>query len=367
MPKGLPINVKKCLEKAIDSSLLAVEMYNKPAIKFKSGGYIVLMVIAWTSLYHAVFFKRKIKPFYRRPENNRFLIIDGDYKYWELKTCLEKFFVIDTHDPVRKNLEFFINLRNKVEHKSLPEIDSNIFGECQAMLFNFDKFIEIEFGEKYCIRESLSFSLQLYPSKQSLSIAIKTNSVASDVLNFINNYRSSISTDIIDSGKYSFKAFLIQVSNHNSKEALPVQFIQWDKLSEEEKKAAKRIIALVQQKNTEIPVINAGFIKPKEVVQRVQAGLGNRKIGRNGKTVDYFNMNTHSRAWKRYNIRPDKKAKSPSKTNKKYCIYDEAHDDYLYNEKWINFLIEKLANEEEYNSLFNYNGAAFIKQERLYI
>lgn len=46
MSRGLPKAVKKFLEKSRDSALLAVETYNKPAIKFKSGGYIVLMVIS---------------------------------------------------------------------------------------------------------------------------------------------------------------------------------------------------------------------------------------------------------------------------------------------------------------------------------
>jgi hypothetical protein len=64
--RGLPRQAKGALEKARDSGTLAVEVYNKPAVKFKSGGYITLMVIAWTSLFHAVFFKRKLKPFSRR-------------------------------------------------------------------------------------------------------------------------------------------------------------------------------------------------------------------------------------------------------------------------------------------------------------
>ncbi|CAN5462169.1 hypothetical protein BH20ACI3_BH20ACI3_34930 [soil metagenome] len=61
--RGLPRPVKASLEKAGDSALLAVEVYNKPAVKFKSAGYITLMVIAWTSLFHAIFFRRKQKPF----------------------------------------------------------------------------------------------------------------------------------------------------------------------------------------------------------------------------------------------------------------------------------------------------------------
>lgn len=352
MPRGLPYNVRKSLEKAIDSSLLAVETYNKPATRFKSGGYIVMMCIAWTSLFHAIFFKRKIKPYYRKVNSNRFILMEGDYKYWELFTCLDQYYKTNTGDPVRKNLEFFIKLRNKIEHKSLPEIDPNIFGECQAMLFNFDNFLEKEFGERYCIREVLTFSLQLFPSRKNLSGAIEPSSVKNQVIQFIDNYRSSISNEIIESGNYSFKAFLIQISNHNTRDALPIQFVQWDKLSEEEKTTTKRVAALIQQKHTEIPVINANLLKPKDVVRQVQEGLGNKTIQRLDKRVDYFNMTTHSRAWQKYGVRPHCGSKTPSKTNKDFCIYDKAHNDYLYKPEWVQFLIDKLGDEGEYRSLF---------------
>lgn len=43
MSRGLPLNVKLCLDKALDSALLSVETYNKPAVKFKSGGYIDIL------------------------------------------------------------------------------------------------------------------------------------------------------------------------------------------------------------------------------------------------------------------------------------------------------------------------------------
>src|ERR1700726_855571 len=105
--RRLPRQVKASLEKACDSAVLAVEVYNKPAVKFKSGGYIALMVIAWTSLFHAIFFRRKAKPFYRR-QNGRFAKIGGDYKHWELDECVRQYFKTATSDPVRKNLEFFI-------------------------------------------------------------------------------------------------------------------------------------------------------------------------------------------------------------------------------------------------------------------
>ncbi|MCD6501372.1 DUF3644 domain-containing protein, partial [bacterium] len=132
MPRGLPKKVKSSLEKAKDSALLAVETYNKPAITFKSGAYVVLMSIAWTCFFHAVFFRKKIKPYYKDKRGWRYLIVDGDYKYWELSKCINEYFGSDTGDPIRKNLEFFSGLRNKIVHKSIPSIDSDIFGECQA-------------------------------------------------------------------------------------------------------------------------------------------------------------------------------------------------------------------------------------------
>lgn len=54
MSRGLPKDVRIHLEKATDSAMLAVEVYNKPATKVRSGAFIVLMCIAWTSLFHAI-------------------------------------------------------------------------------------------------------------------------------------------------------------------------------------------------------------------------------------------------------------------------------------------------------------------------
>ncbi len=42
--KRLPKKVRPYIEKAKDSALLAVEIYNKPAVRFKSNGYITLMI-----------------------------------------------------------------------------------------------------------------------------------------------------------------------------------------------------------------------------------------------------------------------------------------------------------------------------------
>ena len=353
--RGLPRQAKDALEKARDSALLAVEVYNKPAVKFKSGGYITLMVIAWTSLFHAIFFKRKVKPYYRK-ESGRFIKVDGDFKFWELDACLSNFYKADTANPVRKNLEFFIPLRNRIEHRSMPEIDATIFGECQAKLLNFDEMIEKEFGAKHCIRESLSFALQLFPSAEGLVAAIQHNPATKQVADFIQQYRSTISAEIAGSGKFAFKAFLIQVNNHKSENALPVQFVHYDKLPEEQKKQLSTFAVMV--KNKEVPVANLDTLRAGDIVKKVQTGLGNPQVDRGGKMVNRFNLAIHTRCWKKFKARPESGNANPEATNWKYCIYDKRHNDYGYTPAWVDFLVEELKKPGELDAICKSEVAA---------
>ena len=347
--RGLPRAVKSALEKAHDSALLAVEVYNKPGARFRSGGYIVLMVIAWTSLFHAIFFRRKQKPFYKKP-NGRYEKRDDDYRHWELGECLAQYYLSDTMNPVRKNLDFFIPLRNQIEHRSMPELDSSIFGECQATLLNFDEMLEKEFGAKYCIRESLSFSLQLFPSAENLIEAVKRNPATKPVVNFIQRYRSTVSPEIQASGNYAFKAFLIQVTNHPGADAVPIQFVHYDKLPAEQKQQVDQLAAIVKVKH--VPMLNLNLMKPGDVVNKVQQRLSNPKVMRGGREVNKFTPGTHTICWKKYKVRPIGGSPNPYETDSRYCVYDGLHQDYGYTQAWVDFLIEKLKDEAEYASMY---------------
>ena len=57
---------KSILDGSINSALTAVETYNRPRTMFRIENYIVLMIIAWTKLFHA-FFQSEIgeKYFYK--------------------------------------------------------------------------------------------------------------------------------------------------------------------------------------------------------------------------------------------------------------------------------------------------------------
>ncbi len=109
--------------------MLALQIYNSTATVFRTEGFTVLMVIAWTSLFHAIFEQRNEPYFYTEPDGVTPKMVDGDQKAWELETCMKKFWGSADH-AVRRNLSFFISLRNRVEHRYVPSIDPHVAGEC---------------------------------------------------------------------------------------------------------------------------------------------------------------------------------------------------------------------------------------------
>ncbi|HID38544.1 MAG TPA: DUF3644 domain-containing protein, partial [Calditrichaeota bacterium] len=158
MPRGLPQAVKDNIEKCQMSALAAVEAYNRPGKRFRTAQFLIMIIISWTALFHAISYRKNIKPWFKS-RNGHYIRIDGDPKHWDLTECLKRHFGSD-HSPVRKNLEFLIGLRNKIEHRHLPELDASLYGECQASLLNLEEMIVNNFGEKYALMEQLAVSLQ---------------------------------------------------------------------------------------------------------------------------------------------------------------------------------------------------------------
>jgi len=152
---------------------------------------------------------------------------------------------------------------------------------------------------------------------------------------------------------YSFKAFLIQVANHDLQDAMPIQFIAYDKLTDEQKHNVERVTTLIKTKTEIHNVTNLNLMKPGEVIAKVQKRLEKGKVAKGSKLVDYFNQDTHTRCWKKYGIRPANNSEHPEATNQKYCIYDSMNKNYGYTQAWVDFLVLKMQNEEEYKSLYD--------------
>lgn len=322
---------KTTLESSIDSALLAVEIYNKPRTTFRSEGFIVLMVIAWTRLFHA-YFNGTIGDRYYYKKGGKFEIIDGERKAWELGTCLKKYKGLTA--PVEKNIQFFISLRNKIEHRHIDkrEVDTLVFGECQAFLYNYEnKLIEM-FGAQYALNEALVYSLQFShlrtPKQKEANKAALSKDLA-EIVEYVKKYRSGLDDDTYNSQEYSIKLIQIPKISNSNRADTAIEFVKWDELSAEDRAAYEQIAVIVKDKRVTVSAVNVKRLKPKSVVQRVNAQLPNNPL----------TTNLHVTLYKLFSIRPPNGSDDPFETNAEFCLFDETHNDYVFQEEWVDFLV----------------------------
>ena len=323
---------KSILEGSIDAALLAVEVYNKPRTTFRSQAYIVLMIIAWTRLFHAYFNKTIGNKYYHKRENGRYELIDRERKAWELKTCINRY--EDLSEPVKVNLEFFIDLRNKIEHRNVTEreVDVLIFGECQSLLYNYENFLIQIFGEEYALNESLVFSLQfsyMRPEEQRQASKSVLSAEAREIRNYIEKYRSSLNEDIFNSQEYSIKLLQIPKVTNTNRNDLAIEFVRWNELDLTDKEIYQRIATLIKDRKVPVEAKNVGRFLPGQVAKKVS-----ERIRRN------FNQYDHRCLYTIFSVRPPGRDPNPDETNTKYCHYDFANENYAYQESWVNFIVK---------------------------
>ncbi|MBG0768310.1 DUF3644 domain-containing protein [Methanococcus maripaludis] len=338
---------KNILKSSIESALLAVEIYNRPRAPFKIENYISLMTMAWMRLFHAYFNKKIGEKYYYKEKNGKYKLHDGEKKAWELGTCLKEFKKLKNNGlkpPVEENIKLFIGLRNKIEHRHIDkdEIGIHIFGECQALLYNYEDMLVKLFGEGYALNESLAFSLQFSKAKNAeLDEANKKmiSSNSKELLEYILNYRNKVSQEIYDSQEFSIKLMQIPRIANSDRADAAIQFVKWDALSEEDKKNYEQVVALVKEKVVRAEAINVGSLKPKMVVDQINDEFG----------PDTFNMHDLICLYTIFKIRPknkDQESLEIINTNTKYCHYDELHKDYIYKESWLNFIKNLIKNNK---------------------
>jgi len=325
---------KTLLQSSIDSALLAVEVYNKPRTSFRSEAFITLTIIAWTRLFHA-HFNTTIgdKYYYKKKNSNHYVIIDGERKAWELKTCIKKYGKLS--EAARKNLEFFIALRNKIEHRHIDkkQVDVLIFGECQSLLFNYESILIDLFGGAYALNESLVYSLQfshLRKPEQKAASKVALSKDLQDIVGYVEKYRNALSDDVFNSQEYSVKLIQIPKITNNSRTDLAVEFVKWDELSDEDKEAYEKITAIVKDRKVTVEAANVGKLKPGGVVSSVIEKY----------PTSNFNMYTHTNLVKLFKIRPYDEDEDPFDTDARFCHYDEVHGDYVYTEEWVEFIVD---------------------------
>ncbi len=353
MPRLLPTLVENHLTKSRNAALQAVGTYNDPLASFRSGTFIVLMVIAWTSLLLAAFIRRGDKPYYRarkkdsNEESIRFERIDGERKPWDLGRCAKEYWDRNTN-AVTKNLDFILGLRHRIEHRDMPELDLAIFGECQAMLHNYEDVLVDEFGDEYALNESLAMSLQfsrLRDTHREGAARELTRPLAENVRDYIDTFRSGLTAEVAGDMAFSYKVFLLpNVGNHRTSDALAVEWVTFDPDDDAQREALEKVVAIVKHKH--VAALNTDVLSPTEVKDEVARRIAPK----------VFEMHHHVSAWRHFRVRPAGNSSSPEVTKTDYCLYDVLHGDYGYTQAWVDFLCDKLSDAAVYRAITGDSG-----------
>lgn len=342
-------SVSDHLDKARSAIVSAVDTYNRPGSSFRTPQYIVLAVIAWTALFHAIFYKRPTKPWYvkgGRGTGTRYEKVDGEPRHWELQECIRKYYG-DQNPPERANLLFLIGLRNKIEHRHLPPLDLAVYGECQACLINFERTIVREFGAKYAVGGNLAFSLQfsdVLPDGKAAAIRGLQTKAAQAALGYVKQFRQGLTDEVLNSADFCFRVFLIpKVANRQNSSDLAMEFVKYDANNPEEMKEMERWATLIKEKH--IRVAGAGLLKPGQVVEELKRRLPHR--------LDDINDHLHVCCWRFFEVRPGGADPHPHRTDDRYCIYDEPHKDYLYTDAWVRLLEKKCKDDAKLKEILD--------------
>jgi hypothetical protein len=313
---GLNLFDHERLVRSREAMILAVQVFNSPALRFKSEVFAMLANVAWTYLLHEHYERKGVK------------ILDKDGRSLLLSQMLDR-----NDCPLSKgmkdNLRTMKVLRDDVEHKLLGRADIRWLGLFQACCLNFDKAICDLFGNRLTLSHDLSFAIQF--TKMNL-----------EQLSTLNRYEIPAHIDAIDARlsegmteaqiadlEYQFR--VVYTLDAVTKSRAHYQFVQPDSA---EGKDIRNV--LVQHRLADHLYPH----KPGNVVSEVKRRTGKAFTPRN-----------HTQAWRKFGVRLSKGAVQPENTNKDYCVYHAAHKDYTYSEQWIELLVAEVSDDQKFSAL----------------
>lgn len=194
---SIDIIENRLVEKSKEAFCLAIELYNKPTIKYRVEGFSHFICNAWELMLKA----HMIKTF----GENSIYYKDHPERTLSLENCIHKIFT-NNKDPLRMNLEKIIELRNTSTHFITEEYEMVYIPLFQACVFNFN--------EKMLSFHNIDMTTVIPQNFLTLSVSIK----ALDESEIIAKYSEPVATHFI-----TLKASVDDLSiNNNAKFAIRI-------------------------------------------------------------------------------------------------------------------------------------------------
>jgi hypothetical protein len=329
-----PSRWQKMFEASKEEAVLAVKLFNDPTGQRNLEGFVVHMHLAWLYLLQADWTKQKRD--YRIPDpahKGWFKKVEGEHQTPSLE-----WFVRETwgeSSPIRGNLEFFIKLRNKIEHRhsgSNESLATVISGQCHALLLNYEESVVSVGGQSESLATTLRFPVFIggFTDKGKEALVKMTKALPADLRTFLAEYDNSLHQAVSADPRYCLRLTVV-LEKGNRKGDLSMQFFNADDLTDDEKRVVEGLASkgYLINHHKKVSVSNLGHMKAKAAVEAVR-----REIPFS------FNMQHFTDAYKLGNFRPPNDSLSPEKTRTDFVVYDDVHKDYTYTPTYVKHLVK---------------------------
>lgn len=308
---GLSIRGDELLIKAREAMISAVHTFNSAGLTFRAELFIVTAVIAWTYLLHAWFKREGIDYRHTRTQNGEKVVMKtpgGADKYWELAQCLK-------HDrcPVERgaadNLNFLLELRHEIEHRSTSRIDDTVSAKLQACCINFNDTIKSQFGAQYALERRLPIALQFVTfSPDQRALLKKASGLPGHIVTRMEGFEQNLTLEQQADPRFAYRVFMVhRTANRAPGADLAVEIVPpGSEIDDKFQMALKEV-----EKRKYLP---------GEVVKKVRAEGWNR-----------FTMDSHTKLWKRLGAKDPAKGYGAVAVGNTWCWY----------EPWVNRVLEE--------------------------
>jgi hypothetical protein len=225
---GLSLRGDELFIKAREAMVAAVQIFNGAGLIFRTELFVVTCIIAWTYLMHAWFRREGID--YRYVEAGGVKKTKhGAELYWELGKCLRHGRCPIPNGAVR-NLDFLIDLRHEIEHRSTNRIDDAVSAKLQACCINFNEALKKLFGAQYGLEKRLPIALQFVTfDADQRSILKKASTLPANVESMMEAFRSALTAEEQADPNFAYRVvFVPKLGNRASNSDLAVEFVKSD-------------------------------------------------------------------------------------------------------------------------------------------
>ncbi len=334
---------KATLNAAKQEALLAADLYNQTRSPRRLEAFFVHMHLAWLYLFIATYQRKRQPYFYRRSDGRHYEKVNGERKTWDLDSFVATYW--EEQDPIRKNLELSIALRNKIEHRHEEATALATAGYAQALLLNLESFLVQEFGSHESLSDALRFPVFVgtFSRDSAVRLADLQRKMPSSTHRLLTEFELSLNPSVREDARYEFRVHIVPKLSSKTEADTAITFVRAEDLTTEQREALEAmgktgsVIVRERVRN----VANAHFMTPTEAAKAIEQGIPFK-----------FGVHPHFvKAWKALDARPSARSIHPEHTREEWCLYDRVHRDYVYTADFVAKVVRECGTDSGFQGL----------------